>query len=260
MRHGEVGIGGHGEVEMRQRRTVGGLVLGEVEQGAPAEEILIRRDVARPARCRGSGGDADVERFADGAGDFILDREDIAELAVDALRPARETGLAIGQAGRDADDIVRSLDRPVEQISHAKLARHRGRAGLAVARLGRTGRGGDPEAVVGGERGAHFLGQPGGEIVLPGIAAQVLERQHRDRLHRRSGGWAETLPPRNQRATPCDQGAGAGTHEHLSPRRAPSTTVRRRSRWRGQGGLSGRNGNGAQDRGNLRRCGIAAPA
>ena len=44
----EARVGGDGEIEIGERRAVGRLVLGQVEQAAPAQEILVGGDLRVP--------------------------------------------------------------------------------------------------------------------------------------------------------------------------------------------------------------------
>jgi len=62
-----------------------------------------------------------VERVRDPARDLVLQREQVADVAVEALGPQMRVGLCVNQLGVDANPVVRSLDTAFQHITHAEL-------------------------------------------------------------------------------------------------------------------------------------------
>src|ERR1700730_17343144 len=63
-----------------------------------------------------------VERNGDPARDLVLQREQIARVAVETLSPQMSVGLGIDQLRVDADLVTRPTDASFEDITHAQLA------------------------------------------------------------------------------------------------------------------------------------------
>ena len=112
---------------------------------------------------------------------LVLDGEDIVERAVVMVGPDVGAGSGVDQLSRDANAVPGFPDAAFEGVAHAQLAADL----LQVHRLAPVG-----EARVAGDYEDPFdPGQPGddvfdhavGEVVLLWIAAEIGERQHRDR-------------------------------------------------------------------------------
>src|SRR5690606_5671546 len=57
-------------------------------------------------------------------GDFVLDREDVPELAVEALRPAMEAARDLDQLYRDAQAIAGLAHTALDDRAHTQLVTH----------------------------------------------------------------------------------------------------------------------------------------
>src|SRR5262249_35791060 len=75
--------------------------------------------------CRPGGFRTDklwVERYCYPARNLVLQREQIASVAVKPLRPEMRIGLGIDQLGVDADLFPRPTDASFEYVAHAQFA------------------------------------------------------------------------------------------------------------------------------------------
>ena len=125
VRQGEVGIFGDRCVQMAECRTVGRFVLCQVEQRPALQIILIGLHVFRAAGRRLRSRDLDRHCRRDHSGNVTLDREDVGQLAVDALRPAAETRPSVYQVGGNSGRIAGALHRAGEQKADAQVRRDR---------------------------------------------------------------------------------------------------------------------------------------
>jgi hypothetical protein len=125
-----------------------------------------------------------LERDRDPGCDLVLQSEQIARVAVEALGPQMRAGRGIDQLGIDADLIARPLDATLQHIADAQLAADL----LCVGRLVPIGERGaardhehirDPRQV-----GREIVGNPIGKILLAGIITEIDEGQHDDRQAR----------------------------------------------------------------------------
>jgi hypothetical protein len=173
----------------------------------------------------------------DPLGDVVLDREDVAQLAVVAFGPDMLAGLRVDELARDPEPLPGRPDAALEHVAHPEIARDLADIhGPALVDEGRVARDHEEPAQP-RERGDDVLAQSVGEEILRGIAAEIGERQDRDRgsgerldrlaaalgLGRRSGRIAEHRPQDeagmalDDRERPVGEEAG----EQLVDRRFP---------------------------------------
>jgi len=62
-----------------------------------------------------------IERVRDPARDLVLQREQVADVAVEALGPEMRVGRGVDQLGVDANPVPRSLDTAFQHVTHAEL-------------------------------------------------------------------------------------------------------------------------------------------
>ena len=62
-----------------------------------------------------------IERVRDPARDLVLQREQVADVAVEALGPEMRVGRGVDQLGVDANPVLRSLDTAFQHVTHAEL-------------------------------------------------------------------------------------------------------------------------------------------
>ena len=120
------------QFEMGQRGAVGRLVPREAIKRAAFKIIFVGRDIPGPAGRRLDGGDLDRHRLRDRARDVALHRENVGELAVDAVGPARKAGAAIDEVGGDAGDVAAPLHRSGQEKADAEAGGDRLRRRLAA--------------------------------------------------------------------------------------------------------------------------------
>src|SRR6516162_10677760 len=126
-----------------------------------------------------------LHRGLDDAGDarcnLVLNVKDVFQQTVKAVRPEMRPAERIDQLGGDAHPPTRLANRAFEHVADAELAAHLLHVyDLAFVRKTRIA-GDDEEPTDAGERGDDLLDHAVGEVFLLWIAAEVLERQHRDR-------------------------------------------------------------------------------
>ncbi len=187
----------------RKRAFEQGLCLGvgfplrAVVQHLGSQDVLIGRHVVGPLALRPlvrGSLDAAGEGGNDRAGHFVLNGEDVLELAVIAFRPDVPVGLCVDQLHGDTDAIADLAHASLEHVFDVELAGnflhlHR----LALVHEGRVAR--DDEKVAETRQlGDDVLGEAVGKEFLLGIAAHVDQRQHRDgRLPGRDGRCGTVL-------------------------------------------------------------------
>ena len=139
------------------------------------------------------GQQLELQRLDDRFRDLVLQREDVAQVAVVALGPDVVAGGAIDQLRGDAHAAARLAHAALEHVLHLELARHlRHVDELALVHERAVARD-DGQRRDLAQVGDDVLGDAVAEVLLLGIAAHVDERQHAD-------------------ADPCGsrRGAGAG--------------------------------------------------
>ena len=126
--------------------------------------------------------------------DLVLQFEHVFDQAIEAVGPEVRAGFGLDQLSGDAHPVAALAHRAFEDVAHAKLAADL----LHVRRLALVGKtriaGDDEEPADAGERGNDFLDHAVGEILLLGVAADVLKRQHGDRRlvgERQCGGFGQ---------------------------------------------------------------------
>ena len=128
-----------------------------------------------------------LERGDDLLGQFILNGENIVEIAIEAARPDMAAARRIDQLRGDADAIARLADAAFEDIANVERLGDLGdwRDGLLVKerRIARD----DMQFRQFGEVGDDVFADAVGEIFLLGVAAHVVEGEHGDRRLARSG-------------------------------------------------------------------------
>jgi hypothetical protein len=128
-----------------------------------------------------SGSSFQLERRNDRLRDFVLQRENVVEVAVVALGPDVAASRAIDKLSSDPDTAARFAHAAFEQVAHLELPRDLRRIDvLALEREGGVARG-DPERRDLGKVGDDVLADAVGEVLLLRIAAHVGEREDADR-------------------------------------------------------------------------------
>src|SRR5208282_287594 len=145
--------------------------LGRLALGAFDLRLLqLRRDSANHAGCY-----------------VVLQLEYVLEAALEAIRPQMSARRRVDELASDAQPIGRLAYATLEQVAHPELAAdllHVDRA--ALVGKGRVARDYEQPAHP-GERRDDLLHDAVAEILLLGIAAHVLERQHGNRRFVRKG-------------------------------------------------------------------------
>ena len=133
------------------------------------------------------------DRADDALGHPVLQLEDVLERAVEAVGPEMGAGRRIDELAGDAHAVRGLAHAAFEHVAHAELAADLphvdGAALVGEARIA-----GDHEQPANArQRGDDVLDHAVGEILLLGVAAHVLERQHGDRRlvgqRERASGW-----------------------------------------------------------------------
>jgi len=89
--------------------------------GASAENIVGRiRGLGRPSGLRSD--QLDAERVGDPTRDLVLQGEEIAGVAIESLGPQMRVALGVDQLRANAYLLARSLDAPLQHITHTELA------------------------------------------------------------------------------------------------------------------------------------------
>ena len=132
-------------------------------------------------------------------GDLVLQREQIARIALEPLGPDMRVGRGVDQLGRDSNPLARALNAAFEHIAHAELSPDLLRADpLSLIGKGRIARDhktcSNPRQI-----GGQVFGDRVGEIFLSPIVAAIGKGEHDDRQAR--------------------GGAGAGASDRLAPDR-----------------------------------------
>ena len=122
-----------------------------------------------------NGDQLDAERVRELARDLVLQREQIARVAVEPFGPEMHVGLGIDQLGVDTDLVPRSADAAFNYIAHRQFVAYL----LRINPLALIGERGiarnyehpcDPRQI-----GRQILGYSIGEILLLPIVAEVRE-------------------------------------------------------------------------------------
>ena len=125
-------------------------------------------------------GDVWRDRAHDTLRQLLLDRKDILENPVVAVRPEMVSGDRIDQLTGHANPVGDLADAAFQHVANTEVRRHRAHIdGLAL--VGEAAIAGNHEQLVEVRQlGDDVLGDAVGEVLLVGIAAHVLERQYGD--------------------------------------------------------------------------------
>ena len=145
--------------------------------GASPENVVERiRILGRPSGLRSD--QLDAERVGDPTRDLVLQGEEIAGVAIESLGPQMRVALGVDQLRANAYLLARSLDAPLQHITHTELAADL----LGVDQLvpiGERGIARDHEHVREPRHiGRHVLGDAVSKILLLRVVAEIGKRQY----------------------------------------------------------------------------------
>ena len=127
-------------------------------------------------------------------GHLVLQGKDVLEIPVITLRPHVVPRGGVDELGGDPDPIPGLANAALQDVAHAQLPAHlSGIERLALVREDGVARDHEQPGEL-GEAGDEVLGDPVAEVLLPGVAAHVLEGEHGD------GGLVGQLHPGGTRA------------------------------------------------------------
>jgi len=167
-------------------------LVGRRVDGLPTRQDALRIEVRPQPRHHGPG-------------DLVLELERVAQLAVVALAPQVAAVAGLDELDGDSHALTGAAHAPLQD---ALGAQSRARLADVEAQSRDDERGGprdDAQALHSGQRADDLLGQTLAQGVVRGVAAEVGERQHRDRGRRRSGS-AEPLHRRRCPVSPAPDG------------------------------------------------------
>jgi hypothetical protein len=128
-----------------------------------------------------AAGEAHLERLHDLLGHLVLHREDVLEVAVEAVGPDVAAALGVDELHVDAHLHAGTAHAAFEHVAHAELAAHLLDVdALLLVRERRVARDHEQARDL-GNVGDDVFGDAVGEVLLLGVAAHVGERQHRER-------------------------------------------------------------------------------
>jgi hypothetical protein len=195
---GEVrNLPGHGRVGVGLSR------VGGCERGILRDDLLEQRGgppcvLGAPAADQRSGSQIHLVRFHrwlisplpsserqaklvdDAARDLVLDREDLLERSIVPVRPERNIAGDGYELCVDPQPLTLALNRPCDDQIDPKLRSDRGEIAGRVLEDERRRRRPHLQPVDHGEIADDFLCQPVYEVVVVGLGAEILERQHGD--------------------------------------------------------------------------------
>ncbi len=161
------------------------------EPGPAAQVVFVGlrvRGGARGDRLALLGQQLQLERRDHVLRDLVLERKDIGEFAFEALRPEMIGAERVDQLHIDADLLAGFLHAALQDVPDIEIARDIGKVG-SLALVGKGLVAGDDEQRRDlGEIGGEILGDAVGEILLLGIAADVVEGQDHQRTASNGGG------------------------------------------------------------------------
>jgi hypothetical protein len=117
----------------------------------------------------------------DRAGNFVLDGEDVVQLAVEAFRPQLETTLRVDELRRDSHLLAVFADAAFDHVRDSQPLRDRAHVRRVVLERKCRAARHDLQAGCAREAVDEFLSEPVTEILVGGIAADVGEGQDGDR-------------------------------------------------------------------------------
>src|SRR5262245_31928694 len=155
-----------------------------VRMGQRAEIEVVRAQIVRPLPASAldlGAANARLDDPDDGLRDPVLELEDVFQYAVISVGPEMGTGVRLDELFGDAQAIAALAHAPLEHVANAELAPDL----LDVDDLALVGEARIPrdheQPVDTRQAGDDVLDHAVREIFLVGIAADVLEGQHRDR-------------------------------------------------------------------------------
>ncbi len=114
-------------------------------------------------------------------GNLILNIENILQLPVVSLRPQMIASRRFDQLRCDPQPLARFAHAAFQDMSHAELFPHQPKVLVLILKLKRRAAPGHIQVGYVAQYVDDFFGDAVAEILLPGVAAHVDERQHRDR-------------------------------------------------------------------------------
>ena len=142
-----------------------------------------------------SGQQPEPQRADDRLGDFVLDGEDVGQVAVVALGPDMIAGGAVDQLRADAQPIAGLADAAFDEVADAQLASDRADVGRLTLEQERGVARRDRQRRDLGQIGGDVLADPVAEIFLLRVAAHVGEGQDADGWPTRRAGVRTVRPP-----------------------------------------------------------------
>ena len=124
----------------------------------------------------------DLHLACDRLRQLALERQDVAHVALVALRPEMPVGGRLDELHGDAHAVAGAEHRPFHDRVHAQLARDLGQGSTHALVLHGGGARGHAQRPDPGEVGDQRLGHAVGEELLLRVAREVLEREHSERL------------------------------------------------------------------------------
>ena len=153
-------------------------VRQRADDKVPGVDVLGRL-AANPRRFRHQ--DLREDRPDHVVGDVVLQFENVGQLAIIAFRPQMGAARGVDQLTGHPNGVGGLAHAAFENVADPELSGHIAH----VDRLALVGKGGvardHEEPWLMRQAGDDVFGEPVGEILLIGVAAHVLERQHRDR-------------------------------------------------------------------------------
>src|SRR5208283_4785301 len=162
-----------------------------VESGATLEIALI--DFGRDGM-RGSkpfvlfSGDGYLDLFGNGLRQLALQSKSVAKFAIVGFRPEVLVGRSTNQLGSDTNPAAVSNYGAFDEGIDAERSGYVWRGELRISETHHGGVRNDAQIVDRGEPSDECFGHAVSEVFLCGIAGQVLQRQHRQRLDFGAGG------------------------------------------------------------------------
>ena len=177
----------------------------------------------RDRACRLGDRQLRLQRAGDPCGDFVLQREQIPDIAVEPFRPELGAGRRIDQLGIDPHFLARTLHAAFDDIAHVELMADPARVDF-LALVGKGGVARDHDAALDPRQiGDQIVGNAVGEILLLRVVAEIGERQNHHRQPRRRIGqliWRDRRrqmqPPRRTRCANSQCHAGEEPEEKLA--------------------------------------------
>ena len=118
-----------------------------------------------------------AKRRYNGSRDFFLDREDVRQLPIVALRPQLVAVLRTDQLRADSEPVPALSNASLDDRRNAQLSANLADVGIRILELKGGGPGGDLEAINSAQGRDQFVGQSVAEVLLVLLLAEVGEWQ-----------------------------------------------------------------------------------